>query len=181
MKIASSENCWADSCCIIRPLIEFSKIYELFTLQFWWTRLAKSCLSCSIKVDQIHPRWPRALISVWSLIVSHASLRNLQFETAHRLLDTFSVINLILPHIIPRHGHRFGQLEQGFPQRLLDHWSEKSKHVKHPAVLINWATWNLPLLQVFSILLYDSPPGLEPVDHRLEAIVGSDVLVLPKE
>ena len=36
----------------------------------------------------------------------------------------------------------------------------------------------LPLLQVFRILLYDGPPGLEPVDHRLEPLVRSDVLVL---
>ena len=38
----------------------------------------------------------------------------------------------------------------------------------------------LPLLQVFRILLYDCPPGLEPVDHRLEPLVRSDVLVLSK-
>ena len=39
----------------------------------------------------------------------------------------------------------------------------------------------LPLLQVFRILLYDCPPGLEPVDHRLEPLVRSDVLVLSEE
>ena len=39
----------------------------------------------------------------------------------------------------------------------------------------------LPLLQVFRILLYDGPPGLEPVDHRLEPLVRSDVLVLSEE
>ena len=39
----------------------------------------------------------------------------------------------------------------------------------------------LPLLQVFRILLNDCPPGLEPVDHRLEPLVRSDVLVLSEE
>ena len=38
-----------------------------------------STILVSSIMDSMHPRWPRALISVWSLIVSHASLRNLKF------------------------------------------------------------------------------------------------------